>query len=328
MTLNIQIDGIGIMTSLGSDVMDLVESIHGDIDALRTVDEMGWKGIDGTVYSGGFIEEHKLAPLHRKVRNVDPYSLYARLLRLSGSALKQLKPQINTEQLPILIIVVPKCSQFNIDSVEVFLDNIIRQAQLPLNIELSEVVVADASESLNVIKKVQYYLNKNSINQVIVGGVDSYLNFSRLWEADVGNRKNGIEFDDGFPHGEGAGFFLLSKQGNTDVNMKCLLAQKKFDTNYTELLPFFNSFYVENVQCRSTVTKAIYECVESEIKDITIFQPSNQFGYLGVAQSFLMIASAYTHINSDKESGACMALMSGVNATMNIVYIFRQEQLI
>src|SRR5690606_22263553 len=88
----IELRGVGLVSSMGVTTSGIAQRLATEGTGFRTVDETGWAGLDGGIYEGGFLETELLGGLHRKVRDVAPYTLLARVVELGGAALAQLGP--------------------------------------------------------------------------------------------------------------------------------------------------------------------------------------------------------------------------------------------
>jgi 3-oxoacyl-[acyl-carrier-protein] synthase-1 len=160
----------------------------------------------------GLVPEDQLPPLTPEVEQGLP-SRARRLLRLASPsfagvalALKQPVrvfvglPELNIEQAPWL---------------ERFLALLAQSSSVQIDLEQSAVVPRGRAAALRAIESALEALESDPSVPVVVGGVDSYLDFRLLAQLDSEGRILGPRVMDGFIPGEGAAFFVLHAPSDT-----------------------------------------------------------------------------------------------------------------
>lgn len=204
----IELRGVGLVTSMGVGAAATAERLAGKGTGFRTVDETGWAGFDGRIFEGGFLETEALGGLHRKVRDVQPHSLHARIVALGGAALAQLAPLLDDE-VPVPIVVgIPAHAGVPPKGL---VEQLMRQAQVRLDASASVVVVGGQDAGLRAIHQACLALQGGRAGPIIAGGIDSFFEYPRLLERDLAERRARRNLDGRMRPGEGAGLFLLGR---------------------------------------------------------------------------------------------------------------------
>lgn len=204
----IELRGVGLVTSMGVGAAAIAERLAGKGTGFRTVDETGWAGFDGRIYEGGFLETEALGELHRKVHDVQPHSLHARIVALGGAALAQLAPLLD-DDVPVPIVVgIPAHAGVPPKGL---VEQLMRQAQVRLDTSVSVVVVGGQDAGLRAILQACLALQGGRPGPIIAGGIDSFFEYPRLLERDLAERRARRNVDGRMRPGEGAGLFLLGR---------------------------------------------------------------------------------------------------------------------
>lgn len=204
----IELRGVGLLTSMGVGAAAVVKALAGKGTGFRTVDETGWAGLDGRIYEGGFLEAEVLGGLHRKVRDVQPHSLHARVVALGGAALSQLAPLLD-DDVPVPIMVgIPSHPGVPTKGL---VEQLMRQAQVRLDVNASVVIAGGPDAGLRAILKACLALQGGRPGPIIAGGIDSFFEYPRLIERDLADRRARRNVDGRMRPGEGAGLFLLGR---------------------------------------------------------------------------------------------------------------------
>ena len=204
----IELRGVGVTASLGIGTVQVADAVAAGAEGFRSVTETGWAGVDGEIYEGGFLESEVLGDLHRKVRDVPPYTLHARVLQLGGAALAQLRPYLDDDVPVPVILGVPDHPRVpTADLVQ----QLMRQAQLRLDLDASAVVVGGQGAGLLAIHRACLELQAGREGPIIAGGIDSWFDYRRLLDRDIDDRRAGRNADGRHRAGEAAGLLLLGR---------------------------------------------------------------------------------------------------------------------
>jgi 3-oxoacyl-[acyl-carrier-protein] synthase-1 len=207
-TKAIELRGVGLVTSMGLGTAAIAQALAGKGAGFRTVDETGWAGVDGRIYEGGFLETEVLGGLHRKVRDVQPHSLHARIVALGGAALAQLAPLLDDDApVPIMVGIPAYAGVPPKDLVE----HLMRQAQVRLDVTASVVIAGGHDAGLRAIHQACLALQGGRPGPIIAGGIDSFFEYPRLLERDLAERRARHNLDGRMHPGEGAGLLLLGR---------------------------------------------------------------------------------------------------------------------
>lgn len=208
----VAIAALGVVTPVGLDAKQTAAAVGAGVSSVREIDEEGWLGKDENPYRGGFLDEECLDGLHRKTYGVEEDSDPGRHLRLAGTALSQLRAALEGSPAPPpLVLGVAAQDRLPDDSPERFLDNLMRQAQLRLDLAGSEVIFGGQAAGLLAVRQACLRLGRGERGPIIAGGVDSYIDFGRLTGLDLDRRILNDANLDGFLPGEAAAFVLLAR---------------------------------------------------------------------------------------------------------------------
>jgi len=204
----IELRGVGLVTSMGVGPAAVAEALAGRGHGFRTVDETGWAGLDGRIYEGGFLETEALGGLHRKVRDVQPHSLHARVVALGGAALAQLAPMLDDEAPVSIMVGIPAYAGVPPKDL---VEQLMRQAQVRLDAAASVVIAGGHDAGLRAIQQACLALQGGRPGPIIAGGIDSFFEYPRLLERDLSERRARRNLDGRMRPGEGAGLLLLGR---------------------------------------------------------------------------------------------------------------------
>jgi len=196
------------MTSVGFCTRQTATSVQAGISRIRDTD---WEDKDLNPFRGGFVPDDCLQPLHRKTHDVPADSVGARLLQLGAPALREIAglPIQSKSYLPV-IVGISSNEQLPLGSDELFLDNLMRQAQIRIDLAASEVVVSTRAAGLVAVDNACRRLEQGFPGPIIAGGIDSYFDLARLVDLDFAERILNESNLDGFLPGEGAGLVLIA----------------------------------------------------------------------------------------------------------------------
>jgi 3-oxoacyl-[acyl-carrier-protein] synthase-1 len=212
--------GSGALTCVGLDAIQTASSVRAGLSRIRETD---WPGQDGNPFRGGFLPDDCLEELNWRTREVLPDSLPARILQLGAPALREAAENLPEPPGGLVVIVgVGHQGQMGEVSPEPFLDNLMRQAQIKIDLEASEVFVAGRVAGLMALRRACLRLAQGFPGPIIAGGIDSYHDLPRLIDLDFAGRVLSDLNSDGFLPGEGAGFLVLANYGKVQPSGQSL----------------------------------------------------------------------------------------------------------
>lgn len=300
MNEHVEITGYDVVTSAGKGVPFLAELI---LSKSRELDrkDTPWIGSEGHPYTGGFLEESDLPPLNRKTYDLDPESLATRLIKLGALGLQGLETRIEKETKPLpLILGLPFCDQLHVVSEKIFLDNLMRQAQIPIDIQASHIVFTPAEDAGIAAIRLAYEKVIENNDIVIVGGIDSYCHFSRLIDFDFEYRRRCISFDNAPPLGEAAGFLILRKVRDPDSHEPLLQIMSDIEADQCIEKDLMPTYIVGAIRSYRTYNYAMCaQRTKSLFRDKILFNSKNQIfrvalltGDTGIAMASTMLGLA------------------------------------
>jgi 3-oxoacyl-[acyl-carrier-protein] synthase I len=154
------------------------------------------------------VEEESLAPLDSALDSIDCTAAHRRMLRLGGPALAQ--ALWGCDPPPPLLLALPEVPTKRSDPVgPPFISQLAVQAHVQLDEAQSATYRQGGAGALFALADALTLLAEGRVPHVVVGGIDTFLDFRRLCELDVEGRIYGPPLRLGFMPGEGAGFLLL-----------------------------------------------------------------------------------------------------------------------
>lgn len=146
-----------------------------------------------------------------------------RMLRLGGLALQEVLMGVtNSASIPVLLG-APEALPGRPDPTgNQFLTHLAAQAVIPFNLERSKLFPQGRAAGLMALKEGMERVASGQAAQVVVGGVDTYLDLYLLGTMDLEDRILADGVMDGFIPGEGAGFLLLVSEKAMSEEQKLL----------------------------------------------------------------------------------------------------------
>lgn len=180
---------------LGAEVSTSAGGLRATADRLErgepALRALPWLDLQQEPFVGGFVEDDALPPLHRKVQRVVRGTTLARIVRLAGQALAGL-PRAPTLAPPALVLGIDGAAQLDELSTATLLDELMRQAQVRLDLARSEVLCAGRLAGALALERARQRLLAREDEVVLVGGVDCMFDlprlldraFARAWQDD------------------------------------------------------------------------------------------------------------------------------------------------
>jgi 3-oxoacyl-[acyl-carrier-protein] synthase I len=347
MKFPVDIIGIGVVTCVGLDTIQTASSVHAGISRVREID---WQGQDGNPFRGGFLPEDCLEEMNRRLRTVLSASLPARILQLAAPALRETVEEFDEapEGFPIIVGVGSR-DQLPENSSELLLSNLMRQAQVRLNLKASEVIVAGRTAGLSAMQRACARLADGYPGPVIAGGIDSYYNLRRLIDLDFAGRiLNDVNLD-GFLPGEGAGFLALAGSGKVQHSGQLRgriagIIEKKSSSKSDaqapgDLLSGTIRGLMEQIPQALLPAHSVYSNLNGEnagakewgvcfLRNRNFFaevmklcHPAEYMGETGAAMGPILTALSVRGIYRGYESGPCLAWCSGDEGECAALYV-------
>ncbi|MFQ5560024.1 MAG: hypothetical protein ACE5FU_05485 [Nitrospinota bacterium] len=283
----------------------------------------------------GLLPEDVLPPLNPSLENVALTSRQSRMFRLSAPALQEaLKDLPGSEQVPLYLGVPEAFPERANPAHDLFIEHLCTQSEIQLNIADSKLFHNGRAAGLFALKEAIEVLLSGAHKQVVVGGVDTYVDLYLLGTLDMEGRILGPTVMDGFIPGEGAGFILLSGATNNPKSdaFPPLGKLSQVATGFEEghlysdkpykgdgLGSMVVSFFQENPLNKKI--KDIYSSMNGEnhwakewgvaylrssksfYDDYTMHHPAEYYGDPGAASGILMVILATLAVNKSFQPG-------------------------
>ncbi|WP_237081592.1 hypothetical protein [Myxococcus xanthus] len=200
-----EILGLGMVTPVGLSAPAAAAALRAGIVRVR---ETSFVDRHSEPILAGFLDEEFLPELNLPPATLKvPSARYARMLRLASSSLREAAQGTSK---PALLLALPE------DGVGVgpeFLAQLAHQSGVELDVRASKLFPQGRAGGLLALAEALKRLGSTSLEQVLVGGVDTYCDLpllDALWD-EKRLRVHGLS--DGFVPGEGASFMLLGRPG-------------------------------------------------------------------------------------------------------------------
>jgi len=205
-----EILAIGMTTPIGLCAAQTAASVRTDISRLV---ESNMPDVHGGKLVMGLAAEEELPPLVEALEDDDLSPRHLSMARLGGPALAESLAAEPPQALPLLLGVAERHQAVKYQVGQEMLRILSLQAGCPLDMARSRVYPAGRAAGLLALAEALAMIEKREVEKVVVGGVDSYLDFSYLTALDTEGRLRSGEISDGFVPGEGAAFLLLAGEG-------------------------------------------------------------------------------------------------------------------
>jgi 3-oxoacyl-[acyl-carrier-protein] synthase-1 len=175
---------------------------------------------DSSIYNKQFqpmkmalVPEDALPPLEPALESVQGLtSRQIRMLRLAGVALQEVLADVPDPQRVPVLLGTPEAWPGRADPAgEKFLHHLAVQSRVAFDLSRSKMFPVGRAAGLYALQEALQRLKTGQTEQIVVGGVDSYLDLYLLGTLDMEGRVLAEGVMDGFVPGEGAGFLLLRK---------------------------------------------------------------------------------------------------------------------
>ena len=137
----------------------------------------------------------------------------ARMLRLAHPAIEEALQALPPGPPPPLFLALPETPPGRPAAVtEAFLDDLVAQSGAAIDLDQSRIFATGRTGGFQAMAEAIELLAQSSLDRVLVGGVDSYLDLYLLGTLDQEDRVLAAGVMDGFAPGEGAAFLLLGSE--------------------------------------------------------------------------------------------------------------------
>jgi 3-oxoacyl-[acyl-carrier-protein] synthase-1 len=161
----------------------------------------------------GLVPEDALGELNPEIEILPLPSRARRMLRLAAPSFQSVAREIG-HPVP-LFIGLPELSDTEAPWLKHFPSYLQKLTDVPLDRERSVVVPKGRASALLALERALETLQANPSGVVVVGGVDTYLDLRLLATLDAEKRLLGPRVMDGFIPGEGASFYLVSRDSTS-----------------------------------------------------------------------------------------------------------------
>lgn len=199
---------VGMITAVGIGAKQTAASVRAGIA----------RQADSSIYNKQFqpmkmalVPEEALPPLEPALESVPGLtSRQIRMLRLAGSALSEVMAEVpNPQRVPVLLGTAEAWPGRADPAGGKFLDHLAVQSKVSFDLSKSKMFPVGRAAGLYALQEALQRLKTGREEQIVVGGVDSYLDLYLLGTLDMEGRVLAEGVMDGFVPGEGAGFLLL-----------------------------------------------------------------------------------------------------------------------
>ncbi|MFK8017520.1 MAG: hypothetical protein AB8G17_19005 [Gammaproteobacteria bacterium] len=209
------ITGMGLITPVGLNTDQSCAAIRAGVSAY---DESEIHNKRFEPMTMALLPDDALPPVAKALQNVPGLtSRRRRMLRLAAPALEELSGSFDASTpLPLFLggPLTEPCKPAAMD--EDFLKQLTLQTDLEFDPTLSKVFPRGRASTLLALQAALMCLAQGAHQHVLLGGVDTYLDLMLLGTLDQEDRILASGIMDGFAPGEAAGFFVLSREQNTE----------------------------------------------------------------------------------------------------------------
>lgn len=211
----VEITAIGMITSVGANTEMTAASVRSGISAYQESVVLN-KQFNPMILS--LVPEDALPELEDDLKQKTLTSRQQRLLRLATPAIQQLAEKLETP-VPLMLCGPEKLPGRRSVVSDKFLKYLMLQSKVPIVLENSYVLPHGRASGLYALEAAMQLLESGKYSQVMVGGVDSFLDLYLLASLDIDDRVLAEGVMDSFVPGEAAAFLLL-KLADNDSSVK------------------------------------------------------------------------------------------------------------
>lgn len=220
-SLAISVTGMGMVNPAGIGAQAVAAAVQAGINMYSDSPIMR---ASNEPYKMAFVPEACLPDLKADApeskQQINRNALYRRMLKLGKLALSQLTESINTEQSIPLFLAVPeqRCGR-PFPALEPVIKDLSSEIDFSLDLVTSRVFPEGRASGINALSEAMKVLLNTSLDSIIVGGIDCFMDVMLLAALDKEGRLAGNDVLGGFVPGEGAAFLVLQKAPKIDVTV-------------------------------------------------------------------------------------------------------------
>ncbi len=214
-TIHVEITAIGMITPIGVNVEMTAASVRSAVSSYRESAILN-KQFNPMILSQ--VPEEALPALDDELGKQVLSSRQQRLLRLATPAIQQIADKF-TEPVPLMLCGPEKLPGRRSVISDKFLQQLMLQTKAPIDLENSYVFPHGRAAGFLALESAMQLLESGSHRQVMVGGIDSFLDLYLLATLDAEDRIQAQGMMDAFVPGEAAAFLLL-KQADSSSTVK------------------------------------------------------------------------------------------------------------
>lgn len=204
-TQPVEITAVGMITSVGANAEMTAASVRSGISAYQESDILN-KQFHSMIMA--LVPKDALPELDEELAQQALTSRQQRMLRLATPAIQQLEEKL-TNPVPLMLCGPEKIPGRRSVVSDKFLKQLAVQTKVPIDLENSYVFTQGRAAGFYALESAMQLLESGSHSQVMVGGVDSFLDLYLLATLDADDRVQAQGVMDAFVPGEAAAFLLL-----------------------------------------------------------------------------------------------------------------------
>jgi len=214
-TQPVEIVAVGMLTPIGANAEMTAASVRSGISTYEASSVLNKQFNPMTL---SLIPEDAIPALEEELEKQGLTSRQQRMLRLATPALQQIAEKL-VEPVPLMLCGPEKLPGRRSVVSDKFLKQLVVQSKAPIDLESSYVFPQGRASGFYALEAAMQMLESGSHKQVMIGGVDSFLDLHLLATLDADDRILAEGIMDGFAPGEASAFLLL-KLADSDSTTK------------------------------------------------------------------------------------------------------------
>jgi len=206
----VEVAAVSMMTGVGDTANKTAAAVRAGIDSYH---ETAFQDQNLEQITASFLPDEALSPVVPDVLAMSRVTgKKQRLLRLLTKPLLEIKEKLDMSQPVILLVVVSEGLPNEANTIgKDFIHMISMQCEIEVDYELSATLALGRAGGLIALNHGMNLMEQNKANQILVIGVDSYMDFMLLDYLGKEKRLLATDIGDGFVPGEAAGCVLIQK---------------------------------------------------------------------------------------------------------------------
>ena len=311
-TQPVEITATGMITPVGANAEMTAASVRSGISTYQESAILN-KQFNPMILS--LVADDALPELEDELKQQALTSRQQRMLRLATPAIQQLAEKLDSP-VPLMLCGPEKLPDRHSVVSDKFLKQLMVQSKAPIDLENSYVFPHGRAGGFYALEAAMQLLESGSHSQVMVGGVDSFLDLYLLATLDSENRILAEGVMDAFAPGEAAAFLLL-KQADNDSMVKLYppgladepghrysqqpykgeglanaVEEALLNVQGASIKTVFASFNGENFNAKEWGVAAIRNQKNLD-SDFNIIHPADCYGDIGAATGPVLMALAF-----------------------------------